>query len=219
MEKIKFTVPQKINIEKPELVEINIAELNKWKALYNYFAPTGYEYTKHNSRVITSLIKYFNNYKSEFNTDKGVMLIGGYGCGKTTIFDIFKKCFMHIGRHDNNYKVTSVEQILEDYKATNSLNKWTFQTVEQYQKQVPKPCHLVVNEFGVKKNIKYYGVDVNEIMSEFWKIRYEIFQQFGKKTHGTTNYKPNEVYETELIKDRFKQLFNMRTLQGLSYRK
>ncbi len=219
MKKIKFTVPERQEFKEAILTDISVIELNKWKSLYNHFAPSNYKYTEYNTPVITELIKYFNGYKSVFELHKGVMLIGKYGCGKTTIFDIFKECFMHIGWHANNYKVTSVEQIIEDYKSTNSLDKWTFQNVIQYQKQVPKPCHLVVNEFGIKKNIKHYGVDVNEIMSEFWKIRYEIFQRFGKKTHGTTNYNPSEIQETDLIKDRFKELFNMRTLQGSSYRK
>lgn len=173
-----------------------------------------------NSRItITNLMKYFTgNENEQFNLNKGIFIYGEPGLGKSTIFAIIQKLLSWISVFDENGKrinsngfmITSVEQIIENYKHDGNLDYFG------YRKE-SKPIHLCINEFGKTVKDKIFGTDANQLIDSLFMIRYELFQK-GYLTHVTSNYSPENIETNKLIADRIIEMFNIVEINGNSFR-
>lgn len=186
-----------------------------------------YQMTPEIKKIIYGMLYYFNgNKESEkygLSITKGIALLGTYGTGKTTIFALFHEYLKKIAQI-NNFRITSIDEIVESiYSDNNYLNSvYIYNTQPNINNEIiKKPIHLLINEFGVQYNIKKYGSNVNDIVDLFMMRRYEIFQQYKKVTHITSNYGTDDfekIFPARLI-DRFKEMFNILILDGKSFRK
>jgi predicted ATPase len=205
----------------------NESTLNKHKKLWSILAGKDYNYTENNRKIITGLIYYFNgNYISEsefgISLNKGIFICGEPGCGKSTIFKIFHNYLKYIANPNPNlYRQVSVEEIISSHRTNLDANQLTYNLKENiYGKKEKSPINICINEFASNYDAKIYGTDVNEIMDSFYMKRYEVFQQFGKLTHATSNFDIQDIsnmFRIELV-DRFKEMFNIIELKGKSFR-
>lgn len=223
MKKIKQIIPQvKAQKYHPIISKLNGNSEDIIKRLKE-IAGQEYQWTKEIIKVHDLLANYFYGRKKELDLDKGIALIGKYGTGKTTIFNIWHE-YLRIYHPfcDNLFINTSLEEILDDISQQGYITrKYVYNLDVLHDKTLLNPRHLLINEFGYKYNIKTYGTDINELFESFMMKRYDIFQQRKKLTHITTNFGTNdlkEIFHPKLV-DRFKEMFNIIELKGESFRR
>ena len=71
--------------------------------------------------------------------------------------------------------------------------------------------NICLNDIGLEtENQKSYGTSLNSVIDEFLYARYEIYQQFGKMYHITSNLDAEEFKKrfADRLVDRFKS-FNL----------
>lgn len=186
--------------------------------------------TQHQIKVISGLIYYFNGNVDEakkrgMDICKGIGLIGKYGSGKTTLFKLIHE-YLHKTAPGsvNTFKITSIDEIIQNMMSSdNYMDGVYFFNVKAgiNNEQIRKPIHLCINEFGVQYDIRRYGSDVNDLIDSLMMRRYEIFQQYGKVTHITSNFGTAEFEKRfpERLVDRFREMFNIVKLEGKSFRR
>ena len=108
----------------------------------------------------------------EMNIDlnKGIMLSGPIGCGKTTLFKLMQK--LPFGR--KNYRITSTRQIVSEFMQTG------YDILENYSRgnlyndnQISK--NYCFDDLGTETTSKYFGNDCN-VMAEIL-LRATIFSK------------------------------------------
>jgi len=165
---------------------------------------------ENNESVIEQLYCYATN-NSSFAGDlnKGIMLQGKYGCGKSVILETYSMLHNHI--------VTkyAIRQPLFLFIKSLDLQE---QIIKQSLKTfVQRP--LIIDEFGREsKTVQDYG-NISRPISELLSIRSDL----GTLTHGTTNFTLETLASDEfyggMIGDRLKMMFNFTPLSGESRRK
>jgi len=227
MTKISDAMEDAKNYQPPEytvkLFEVNKDNIDKHLQMFISLTPSGFVLNNENERIIRMLICYFNgNDYPGYDLNKGIMLTGLYGSGKTTIMETMQKYLCHIRPFNKNvFRNTSTDEIYTHLKNNDDTQVFTYnyRTAIVAGKE-PKPLHICINEFGQKFRSKHYGSDVGEYFERFLMVRYEIYQQYKKLTHATTNFDTQQlkdVYPPKLI-DRFKEMFNFIHLPGKSFR-
>lgn len=165
---------------------------------------------KNNEPIIEQLYCYATN-SSAFSgdLDKGIMLQGKYGCGKSVILETYSMLHNHIVM---NY---SLRQPLLTFIQSIELQE---QIVKQSVKAfIQRP--LIIDEFGREsKTVQDFG-NILRPISELLSIRADM----GTLTHGTTNFTLDTLSSTEfyggMIGDRLKMMFNFIPIPGESRRK
>lgn len=173
--------------------------------------------TENLKHTLNILCSYFLGVSGELNLNKGIFLIGGYGVGKSTIMMSMRRWLADNWNKDhqigNGFMVTSIEEIIQDYKESKSLDRWVNNSDDCYR---PGARHLLINEFGLDLKDKIYGVDSNQIIKSLMKMRYDLFQNYGKLTHVTSNFDPNS--DDGALMDRYVEMFNVVEVPGKSFR-
>ncbi len=167
---------------------------------------------------------YFHGKKGNLDLNKGIAIAGSFGTGKTSAFRIYHEYLRTVFPfNENMFRISSIEDVIKEVSEKNWTDKVLTYNVDINVKsiEVRKPVHVLVNEFGYQYNIKNYGSDVNELIEAWLMKRYDIFQQYRKLTHVTTNFGTDELKEIfhPKIIDRFKEMFNFIELKGESFRK
>ena len=176
-----------------------------------------YEVNEHNKYQIKVVFNYFLGVNTEIDLNKGVLLCGEFGTGKSTLFASMRKYINTLFPYNPNaFKITSTEEII-NFKSGLNESDLLFNSEDE----IIKPVHLLINEFGHNYNIKIYGSDAEDIIESFLMKRYDIFQQYNKVTHITTNLTKQAMIDNlkPVIFDRFKEMFNIIELNGESFRK
>ena len=186
-------------------------------------------YTDENKAMLNKMFHYFNCNVSEcdnlgLNLNKGIALLGEYGCGKTMLFRLMHKYLaITADTRVNSFKIVSLEDVLKCAGDTNFIDSvYCYNITEnEHGVKVRNPIHLLVNEFGARYNIKVFGTDVNELLEMFWMKRYEIYTDYNKLTHITANIDLQDIFKNHSPKvvDRFKEMFQFEKLAGKSFRK
>lgn len=182
-----------------------------------------YIFNETNKEIFNNLFHYFNNsIETNYNLNKGIALIGSIGSGKTTIMRIFQK-YIHLFPeiHENCYRITSMNEILSNIMDNKNDILTYNMTLDSRGGSFKNPLNICINEFGAIENIKIYGSDAMKIFENFMMIRYEIFQEYGKKTHITSNLIGKQLQDifNHILIDRFNEMFEMIPLNLKSFRK
>lgn len=162
--------------------------------------------------IIFKLLVYFYKDKtnaSKYNIylNKGILLTGPIGCGKTSLMTLFR--FMLAPENQYIVKTTrdiSLEFIEQGFPIINKYSKASFRQVGG--KLVPKT--YCFDDLGVEANIKYYGNDTN-VMAEILLSRYDVFISQHMLTHATTNLSASEIEEQygNRVRSRLRQAMNV----------
>lgn len=156
---------------------------------------------KEDEEIIYKLSNYFikdavNCKKHHIDPNKGLLLSGPVGCGKTSLI----KLLQHIVPHQKPYIVVPCRNIVFGF------NHLGYKTIEDYGES----SYFCFDDLGVEPMGRHYGTDCN-VMGEILLSRYELFLQSNIKTHATTNLNAAELEELygNRVRSRMRELFNL----------
>ena len=162
--------------------------------------------------IIYKLIAYSLQDKKmvkrvNINLEKGILLSGPIGCGKTTLMTLMKS----LVPQDQKYYVkscrdVSFEFIKEGYDVIQKYSK-----PRLHQKKIGTICF---DDLGTESNLKYFGNECN-VMGEILLSRYDSFCHPERSrrvlTHLTTNLSASEIekFYGNRIRSRLRESFNL----------
>lgn len=146
----------------------------------------------YNRDIIRFLLYYFNGCSLAeevfpgrgYKLHKNIMLQGGVGVGKTLLMQIFSEYLMRI-RSPRSFYNLSVTQMVNYYTLHNNLDRFTFNEEENRGFQCT-PVNICLNDIGIQDKT-FFGMDTGLLTDEFLHARNEIWTQYGKCAHLTTN--------------------------------
>ena len=153
--------------------------------------------------IVFKLCNYFINdkeycRKENIDPQKGVLLTGPVGCGKTSLMKLIR----HLVPMQRPYEVIPTRNI------TFSFNHIGYKTIEDFGNS----RSYCFDDLGIEAIGRFYGRDCN-VMGEILLSRYELFLQTkGKvKTHATTNLNAGELEELygSRVRSRMRDIFNL----------
>lgn len=218
----------KYNLEDPDEYSLHanmVMEIGNNLMLREF---SGFQVDEHNRNVLKFLTYYFNGCKlaekvfpeENYKIHKNLLLIGEPGTGKTMLMQIFSD-YLRATKNDNYFRNISATQLMNYYKVHSHIDKYTFNEMADSTVSEGSPFNVCFNDLGIMiENQKSYGTILTQVTDEFLFARYEIYQQFGKRYHITSNLNVKDLkerFEGRLV-DRFKS-FNVIELHGGSRRK
>jgi len=151
--------------------------------------------------TIMTLCNYFikdadNCEREGIDPDKGILLSGPVGCGKTSLMRLLH----HLLPHHRPY------QLIPSRNIVFSFNHIGFKTIEDYG----SGQFFCFDDLGVEPIGRHYGKDCN-VMGEILLSRHELFLKTKIKTHATTNLNAEELEEVygNRVRSRMRELFNL----------
>ena len=157
--------------------------------------------------IIYKLIAYFLKDEQtcfQFNIDlnKGIMLSGPIGCGKTTLMNLMK----HLTATEHKFYIKPCRDISYEFIQDG------YEVIQKYSKgnRYPDPKNICFDDLGTENNIKYYGNECN-VMAEILLSRYDLFISKKIKTHITTNLSATEIESAygNRVRSRLRSMINL----------
>lgn len=152
-------------------------------------------------KIILKLCNYFVKdiekcAKEGIDPDKGILLTGPVGCGKTSLMRLLR----HIVPLQRPYQVIPSRNIVF------SFNHIGYKTIEDFGDRQ----FFCFDDLGVEPIGRYFGKDCN-VMGEILLSRYELFLETKIKTHATTNLSAIELEDMygNRVRSRMRKLFNL----------
>lgn len=165
-------------------------------------------FSQNDHSIVLRLLAYFLNDEAvcrDFGVSlqKGILLSGPVGCGKTTLMKLMKV----IAGKGNQYilkscREVSFEFIQDGYEVIHRYSKG-----QLYEHNFRNYCF---DDLGVENNLKYYGNECN-VMAEIILSRYDLFTTHNLKTHITTNLSASEIEKNygNRVRSRLRELCNL----------
>jgi DNA replication protein DnaC len=158
--------------------------------------------------LILQLVYYFMNdveKAKEHNIDlqKGIMISGPIGCGKTTLLSLMKL----IAVPEKKFFFFTCREISFEFIQDG------YEVIQRYSKGIPGQHtrrNIAFDDIGTERNLKHYGNECN-IMAEILLSRYDLFIQNGFVTHITTNLSATELEEFygNRVRSRLRNMCNL----------
>ncbi|MDO6737384.1 hypothetical protein [Wenyingzhuangia sp. 2_MG-2023] len=196
-----------------------MSDLKEFKKILNieskdYFLQLNREFTvdNDNREFLHKISLYCTNNlefeKGDGQLQKGLLILGNCGTGKSSIFDIIQNISKKHKISELWYKNVSVNEIVSKFEKEGEY-------VVQYHQ---KGC-IHFDDLGTEKLANSWGVKEN-LMARIFELRYENFKAYGLKTHVTTNLTKYELHKKygDRVMDRFFEMFNFLELEGDSRR-
>ncbi len=144
---------------------------------------------------------------------KGLMVFGSYGTGKTSGFQIIQRIAKQYQVPELWFPSISTQEVVAKFNVERNKED----VVQYYSKGV-----FLFDDLGSEmegNNIYQYGKE--EVFVRILLNRYRIFETKGIKTHITTNLSMDQIENRygRQISDRSIQMFNLLKLDGPSRRK
>lgn len=162
-----------------------------------------------------------------YDLSKGILTLGGVGTGKTTAFEVFHR----ISRGTNQYfQMVATRHIVREFRVQQDI------IIDRYGRNSFKtkpimgggskmdhenPLTYYFDDLGLEEtNARTFGNATN-VMADILLDRYDNFKNYGQKTFGSSNLDADgleKVYGARM-RDRFKEMMNVITINGESFRK
>lgn len=157
----------------------------------------------HDRPILFKLCNYFiKDYKNceaaHVDLQKGILLLGPIGCGKTTLMKLLR----HLVPFQKSYEVISCRNIIF------SFNHLGYKTIEDYGSSK----FFCFDDLGIEMSVKHFGQDC-EVMGEILLSRYDLMtsnkQKF--KTHITSNLDADQLEERygNRVRSRIREMCNV----------
>ena len=157
--------------------------------------------------IIYKLIAYFLKdevtcYQYNIDLNKGILLSGPVGSGKTTLMNLMKT----LTSTEHKFYIKPCRDISFEFIQDG------YEIIQKYSKGklYPDPKTICFDDLGTEKNLKYYGNECN-VMAEIILSRYDIFISKKIYTHITTNLSASEI-ETAYgnrVRSRLRNMLNL----------
>lgn len=170
----------------------------------NLITNNQFEYTDDQKRLLSGFCTWVYRREGEFNPDKGILIVGSYGTGKTTVMKVFCNiCHYADMRSFQMCYAKSTTDSIEESKddgimANYRRGDWCLDELGSEKHES--------NIWGNKKNL--FG-DLLE-----WRYNRKLI------THGTSNMNLEQLKTIygERVHSRLHSMFNIYTLNGKDYR-
>ncbi len=187
----------------------NYQEITQWlevkgQELYgNHFKIQENDYP-----IVYKLIAYFLRdeptcFQYNINLNKGILLSGPIGCGKTSLMNLMK----YLAKTEHKFSVKpcrdiSFEFIQDGYEIIHRYSKGKLYQAE--------PRNYCFDDLGTENNLKYFGNECN-VMAEILLSRYDLFISKKLQTHITTNLSASEIEKNygNRVRSRLRELCNL----------
>lgn len=182
-----------------------------------------------NERELRFMLYYFNGCplcedvfpKRDYKLHKPLLLQGGKGVGKTLMMQVFAEYLRRTSNPRQFFNV-SVTEMVNYYSLHGNIDLYTFNQGSN-RGFACKPENVCLNDICILTR-KHFGVDTCELTNEFLQARNEVWTQYGKFAHLTTNLNDKQLKEYFIeqdpygrIVDRFKT-YNVIPILGSSRR-
>ena len=177
---------------------------NKGQELYgNHF-----KILEDDNPIVYKLIAYFLKDEQaclQFNLklNKGILLSGPIGCGKTSLMNLMK----YLTPIEFKFSVKpcrdiSFEFIKDGYEVIHRYSRGKLDHLD--------PKIYCFDDLGLENNLKYYGNECN-VMAEILLSRYDLYISRHIQTHITTNLSATEIeiQYGNRVRSRMRELFNL----------
>lgn len=158
--------------------------------------------------IIYKLIAYFVKdeatcFQYNINLNKGILLSGPVGCGKTSLMNLMK----HLTPAEHKFFVKPCRDISFEFIQDG------YQIIHKYSKgklYESEPKTICFDDLGTENNLKYYGNECN-VMAEILLSRYDIFTTKKIQTHITTNLSASEIENAygNRVRSRLREMINL----------
>ena len=174
-----------------------------WKDFNKLYRKKKFKIYDEDKDILLKLCSYFikdteNCQKYEIDVEKGILLSGPVGCGKTSLMKLLR----HLVPLQRPYEMIPCRNV------AFSFNHLGFKTIEDYG----NTKFFCFDDLGVEPAGRFYGKDLN-VMGEVLLSRYELYLQTKHKikTHATTNLNAGELEERygNRVRSRMRELFNL----------
>ena len=130
-------------------------------------------YFAQNKHFVNAKVKTVN----KLSLNKGILLMGNYGFGKSILFQIFQRMYLPV----LGFKEASTNEISLEYQRRGS------DAIRDYVKN-----NWYYDDFGTEEKVSHYEQS-KYIMKTVMEERYKQHQAFGWITHASTNCTPEEI--------------------------
>src|SRR5690554_868416 len=167
-----------------------------------------FRFRKEDEPIILRLIAYFLKdemmcNKANISLQKGILLSGPVGCGKTTLMNLMR----FIAQSENKFilkscRDISFEFIQDGYEVIHRYSKGKL-----YESNFRNYCF---DDLGTENNLKYFGNECN-VMAEILLSRYDLFISRKLQTHITTNLSASEIEKQygNRVRSRLREMVNL----------
>ncbi len=138
--------------------------------------------------------------KYNISRDKGIILTGQVGCGKTSLM----KLFASLTPLSRAYRVKPARDV------TMEFSKQGYDVINRYSRSIRSPKPICFDDIGVEPPMRYFGDHIN-VMGEIFLSRYELFIAKGIQTHATTNLTAEELESRygNRVRSRLREMVNL----------
>lgn len=204
-----MTIGQALLYGRPCSSPVPVEDRPEWFKRCCEFVCKGFSVDDGNRKIINELFLYMEKRSNRLDPEKGILLHGSIGSGKSTIMHILNRySYFTSGRNIGDYpiggfRIDSASHVANAYtvKGNGSLEPYTYNS--------GKPRTICFDELGREPMpAKYFGTELN-VMQYVFQCRYEFRRE--ALTHATTNMEPNEIKDKygSYIADRVNEMFNV----------
>lgn len=158
--------------------------------------------------IIYKLIAYFLKdeqtcYQFNIDLEKGILLSGPVGCGKTSLMNLMK----HLTPIEHKFSVKPCRDISFEFIQDGYQIIHKYSIGKLYESQ---PKTICFDDLGVENNLKYFGNECN-VMAEIILSRYDLFVSKKILSHITTNLSASEIENAygNRVRSRLRELCNL----------
>ncbi|WP_235922010.1 P-loop NTPase family protein [Flavobacterium phycosphaerae] len=158
--------------------------------------------------VVYRLIAYFlkdeqTAFRYNLDLNKGIILSGPVGCGKTSLLTIMK----HLTPIPHKFSVKPCRDISFEFI------KDGYEVIHRYANgklYISEPKIFCFDDLGIENNLKYFGNECN-VMAEILLSRYDIYIAKRIPTHITTNLSASEIehHYGIRVRSRLREMMNL----------
>jgi DNA replication protein DnaC len=159
-------------------------------------------------QIVYKLIAYFLKdeptcFQYNINLNKGLLLSGPIGCGKTSFMNLMK----YLAPTENKFSVKPCRDISFEFIQDGYEILLRYSKGKLYQSEPRTYCF---DDLGTENNLKYFGNECN-VMAEILLSRYDLFISKKLQTHITTNLSASEIEKQygNRVRSRLRELCNL----------
>jgi DNA replication protein DnaC len=137
--------------------------------------------------------------------EKGILLTGPVGCGKTSLMNLLRYLLPMDSRHRlYSCREISFEYSRDGHTAIHRYTKGSF-SVKKFE-----PIIYCFDDLGLENETQDYGATC-QVMAEIILSRYDYYHSFGMQTHLTTNLNSSEIEKQCGLRarSRLREMFNL----------
>ncbi len=158
--------------------------------------------------VINQLLCYFFRdvpvaEQLNIRLNKGILLSGPVGCGKTSLMSLLR----HVPQDPFRHIMKSCRDISFEFIKDGPDVIQRYSTHSFYN---ARPRAICFDDLGTEKNLKYFGNECN-VMAEIILSRYDLFVTRSMLTHLNTNLSAGELEAAygRRVRSRLREMFNL----------